>query len=109
MLFNKQVTEERISEVSSKYNELVGDWMPAQTNGFELKKEVGSWEKVDISEFKTYTWEESWGNMPEKAIEYLQSLPEWDAELFKKITELDVETCDHKAEYNYCPHCGKKL
>ena len=60
--------------------------MPRQTNGQELYKLAGSWDKIDITKFKTYTWAESWKCMPEKAIEYLKSLPEFDAEIFEKIT-----------------------
>jgi hypothetical protein len=89
MLFNKQSTEARVKEVKNKYNELCGDWSPRQTNGYELYKAAGSdWKKVDISQFKTISWSDSWLGMPKAAEDYLQSLPEFDATIFKEITEL---------------------
>ena len=90
MLFNKQVSEDRIYEVKQKWSELRGDWMPRQTNGYELYKEAGSWDKIDISKFKTIDWEDSWKDIPEKLLNYIESLPEFDSEIFKEITGIDT-------------------
>lgn len=91
MLFNKQSTEERVNEIKQKYIDLCHDWQPRQTNGYQLYKDAGNdWTKVDISKFKTVDWYSSWKDMPQKAIDYLVSLPEFDAGIFKEITGLDV-------------------
>ena len=93
VVFNKQVTEDRFIEVKSKYQELLGDWRPYQTNGFELYKQCGNdWTKVDMSKFYAVGWYNSWKSMPKEAISYLQSLPEFDANIFKEITGLDIVT-----------------
>ena len=91
MLFNKQVTEERVNEVREKWNELRDSWLPMQTNGFQLYKEAGNdWTKIDISKLKAIDWNESWADMPEKLKEYICSLPEFDSEIFKQITGLEA-------------------
>lgn len=62
-------------------------------------------------------WRTNKGTFKEKldqleAIEYVKSLPEFDAVMFKRITGIDTESvssCDHSKDYNYFPHCGKKI
>ena len=66
MLFNKQVNEDRIDEVMEKLR--------------------------SISNY----WDDSWLDMPKEAIAYLQSLPEFDAAIFKEITGLDVSNTKKK-------------
>ena len=34
---------------------------------------------------------EAWKDMPQEAIDYLKSLPEFDARIFKRVTGIDVE------------------
>ncbi len=42
---------------------------------------------------------EAWKDMPIEAIEYLKSLPEFDANIFKRVTGIDVEAqTDDKTE-----------
>jgi len=92
LLFNKQSTKERVNEVRSKLNELWGEWLPYQTNGFELYGKSGNdWSKVNISEMQRVDWYASWKGMPKESITYLASLPEFDAKLFKEITGLDAD------------------
>ena len=34
--------------------------------------------------------QEAWSKMPKKMLEYIKSLPEFNAEIFKKITGIDA-------------------
>ena len=91
MLFNKQVSEERINEVKNKIYELWNGWRPYQTNVFDLYKKAGeNWTKIDLFKLTAENWNDSWKDMPLPALEYyIQSLPEFGADIFKKITGLD--------------------
>ena len=87
MLFNKQVTEERIDEVKSKFREVTNNWYPKQTNAFELYLENGSaWSKVPVQDLVRKSWANSWKDMPQVGIDYLASLPEFDEKIFKEVT-----------------------
>lgn len=91
MIFNKQVTEARSNEVRSQIYSLWNGWRPYQTNAYDLRKEAGGeWSKIDVSKLKRKTWHESWVGMPQAALEYIKSLPEFDAPLFKEITGLEI-------------------
>lgn len=97
MLFNKQVNEERIDEVMEKLRSISNYWYPKQTNAFELYLKNGSqWDKVPVSELTCKDWYDSWLDMPKEAIAYLQSLPEFDAAIFKEITGLDASNTKKK-------------
>lgn len=37
---------------------------------------------------------EAWKDMPEEAIEYIKSWPEFDASIFKRVTGIDVNEKD---------------
>ena len=90
-MFNKQVLEERYQEVWDKLHTF--DWKPWQTNGFELYKQCGNeWNKVDMNQFKFKDWDESWSDIPQEMLAYIQSLHEFNAQIFKDITGLDVNT-----------------
>lgn len=55
---------------------------------------------------------EAWKDMPKDAIDYLKSLPEFNADIFKRVTGIDAKVdsdCCSDCKYNYCPQCGCKL
>jgi hypothetical protein len=84
MIFNKPVTEERFNEVWAH----LGDWYPNYTNAEELKNKCGGkWECTPAPEIKGRTTKEAYSEMPKKLRDYIKSLPEYDEEIFKKITE----------------------
>ncbi len=71
---------------------------------------------------KKYTYHEAWRNAWDSATDedrkLTLKLPNWDNEIFKEITGIDVEkelsqeeSCKHESceGYKYCPHCGEKL
>lgn len=93
MLFNKQVTEERIDEVKSKFREVANYWYPKQTNAFELYLKNGSdWSKVPVQDLVRKSWADSWKDMPQVGIDYLASLPEFDEKIFKEITGIEIKS-----------------
>ena len=90
LLFNKQVTEERIDEVKSKFREVTNNWYPKQTNAFELYLENGpDWSKVPVQDLVRKSWAASWKDMPQVGIDYLASLPEFDEKIFKEVTGIE--------------------
>jgi hypothetical protein len=97
LIFGKEVSEERYNEVWDKLHNKLNGWKPSFNNAFELYlKSGGEWGKVEAE--KIYptleNWQEpyeAWKTMPKEAIDYLISLPEFDAEIFKIVTEINVE------------------
>lgn len=88
ILFNKKVTAGRFYEVRDVLLNHLGGWVPTGTNLKELKRESGGdWYKTPINHARyTYSWE----SMPKEAIDYLKSLPEFDPEIFKIVTGIEV-------------------
>ena len=82
-LFNKIVTEERIEEVRNKI--LSFSWHPVFNNAFELKKEKEEWFEVNIPGIFEIDNRTAWSTMPKEMKEYLESLKEFDKEIFEKI------------------------
>ena len=115
-IFGMEVSEVRFNEVWSNLFSKLNGWFPKWNNAFELYVQAGNdWKKVDASQIvginndkdKPYG---AWKDMPVEAIEYVKSLPEFNAEMFKQITGIDVATdCCHKGTYKFCPNCGVKL
>lgn len=101
-IFGVEVEQERFEEVRENlYNRLNG-WIPKFNNAFELYVQNGSdWKKVKASEIYS-TLEnddepyEAWKDMPKTAIEYVMSLPEFNAKMFKRITGIDVEQQEYE-------------
>ena len=99
-IFGKEVSEERFDKVMIGFRNKLDGWYPKFNNAFELYLKAGNdWKKVDASDIspkldddmKPY---EAWKDMPKKAIEYLQSILEFDADIFKRITGIDVGKSD---------------
>jgi len=93
-LFKTQVTGERIDEVKAEYRNKLKSWKPTFNNGFELYLQNGNeWKKVNASQICSTLeeWDKpakAWKGMPQDAIDYLMSLPEWDEATFTQITGL---------------------
>jgi hypothetical protein len=96
-IFGKEVTEERFNEVWSKIQKLNNDWFPKFNNAFELYVQNGNdWNKVTASNIRSTVenWEksyEAWKDMPKQTLDYIKSLPEFDAVMFKRITGIDTQ------------------
>lgn len=92
VIFKTQVSEERYIKIKSELDNKLNGWYPKQTNTFELYTKSGNdWTKINISDLICKEWNNSWQDMPKEAIEYLQSLEEFDAKIFKKITGIDID------------------
>ena len=87
MLFNKPITEERFNEVNKK----LGGWYPKFTNAEELKEKYGNreWCATPVPAIMGRTAKEAYAEMPTELVEYIKSLPEYDDEIFRKITGAD--------------------
>ena len=87
LLFNKEISEKRYHEVLEKIEKLNKGWIPTPTNTKELYLMVSSdWKKVPLYRIKEKTQAEMWADMPAATVEYIKSLPEFDAQIFKQIT-----------------------
>ena len=89
MLFNKPITKERFDEVDIK----LGDWYPKFTNAEELKGKCGNgkWHATPAPAIMGRTAKEAYAEMPTELVKYIKSLPEYDDEIFRKITGADDE------------------
>lgn len=104
MIFKTQSTEERVNEVSREFWRACGDWKPRHTDIHKLYNESGEeWTEVDASKQTVKGgYQDAWSDIPKKALDYITSIPEFDAEIFKKITGIDVNsdkvkiTCEGK-------------
>lgn len=79
------MSEPRIDEVMNKLQSF--SFYPKQTNAFDLYAACGEeWAKINLAELTYKDWNVSWEDCPKEMLSYLQSLPEFDAALFKEIT-----------------------
>lgn len=72
-IFGKSVPESRFNEVKNQLFDLLNGWLP--TFG-------------DIKELPT---KKAWCGMPKAAIDYVRSLPEFDAQIFQQVTGICPE------------------
>ena len=90
-LFNKKIDEERINEVMSNIRSLSDGWYPKFTNAFELYEENGEkLEYVPAPKIVEVDNKTAYKDMPKELIDYFKKLPEFDAEIFKEITGLEI-------------------
>ena len=80
-MFNKKATEERIQQIKNNI-----DWYPIFNNAFEMKENVKEWYEVNIPSVLTIDNKTAWAKMPSEVLKYIQSLPEYNEKIFKKIT-----------------------
>ena len=92
LLFNKEVSTERIEKVKNDYNKLSNGWFPKFNNAFELYKENGEKWNFDASKIKSKTKKEAWSDMPIELLKYIRSLPEFCPKIFKEITGIKHNT-----------------
>jgi len=95
-IFGVEVSEERFDEVKGNLDSLLDGWFPRFNNAFELLEEAKrDWSKVEASDIKETLegWDkqyEAWEDMPQEAIKYVRSLPEFDEKMFARITGMGV-------------------
>jgi hypothetical protein len=49
------------------------------------------WQKVPLQNAEGISKEEAWKDMPKAAIDYVKGLSEFDFDMFKEITGIDVD------------------
>lgn len=84
-IFNKQVTEMRYVEVKEKIDNF--NWQPTFNNLEALYLKSGNrWEYTPIPRAEETSKQEAWADMPQNMLDYIKSLPEFDAQIFIEIT-----------------------
>ena len=83
-LFNKESTEERCREVIEKLQSF--GWHPEFMNWSEVKGDKDWW-AFCFPKLEEVSNKAAWTKMPKKMLKYIKSLPEYDEEVFKEITE----------------------
>lgn len=91
-IFNKKVSKLRLEGIRTRLQCILSDnkWNLKFTNYRQLRNNYRE-ENATLYDFVKYGNEEHFENFPEEAIKYLKSLPEFDAKIFKRITNIDVE------------------
>jgi len=102
-VFGKEVSEERFDEIWNNLFKKLNGWFFKFNTAYLCLKKEGSWEKVDASKIRPTLddWEEpyeAWKDMPQEAIDYLKSLPEFDEVIFKRVTGIDIKDNNKKNE-----------
>ena len=91
LIFGKEVSEGRFLEVENNLYEKLGSWRPTFNNIKALYLKNGSdWKLTPIKNAKEIARQEAWKDMPIEAVEYVASLPEFDADMFFEITCIDL-------------------
>lgn len=90
MIFNKSMSSERINSILRDIKLIFMYWHPKFTNAEELILKNNYWEYTPVNKITEVTTEEAYKDMPKELIEYFKSLPEFDAEIFKAITGIEV-------------------
>ena len=89
-MFGTTITEGRFNLVMNIFKDNLGGWNPTFNNLKSLYVKHGSdWKKTPIPKAGEISKEEAWEDMPIVAIEYLETLPEFDADMFFEITGID--------------------
>ena len=83
-VFNKKVIEKRFDKIMQDL--LAFGWYPVFNNAYELKGK-NEWEETYIPGIENISAKEAWSKMPSEMRDYIKSLPEYDEEIFRKITE----------------------
>ena len=91
-IFGKEVSESYYTSVFVEFKEKLNGWAPTFNNLRGLYQKFGcEWKFVPIPEAEEISKEEAWRDMPKEAIGYISSVPEFDAEMFKEITGIEVK------------------
>ena len=89
-IFGKAVTEERFNEVWQTLYFKLNGWRPSYNNIKALYLKAGSdWKLTPIANAEELSVKDAWAGMPKEAVDYVRSLPEYDADTFTKITGIE--------------------
>ena len=86
-LFNKRIGKRKFEEIECKIRKLANGWFPKFNNAYELYDVVGKeWELVPPYKIMAMPREYAYSDMPQELVNYLTSLPEFDADIWYEIT-----------------------
>jgi len=86
-LFNKKVTQEYFDQIWHEMERLADGWYPNFTNAEELMAaNGGEWKATPAPMITGREDTEAYADMPQKLIDYIKALPEYNAKIFKAIT-----------------------
>ena len=90
LIFNTAVSTERFDTIMFTFTEYLNGWKPTTNNLKSLYIKSGSeWKQTPITNATSIQKQETWKDMPEKAVKYLKSLPEFNQEIFEEITGIN--------------------
>jgi hypothetical protein len=89
-IFNKEVSKDRYDEVVDIFKKTSNNFIPQFNNLEELYNKFGDLVSTPIQAVREIQKEEAWKGLPLDAINYLKSLPEFDAEIFFAVTGINV-------------------
>ena len=87
-IFNRKTTEQRAVEVLKHIVDF--QYIPKWDN-ITMLKEGKEWAEICWPELRENDTELAWCDMPAEMLDYIRSLPEFDAQIFKKITGIGSE------------------
>ena len=91
-IFGSKVSKDRFFAVQNTLLKKLNGWRPVFNNIKVLWLANGSdWQLTPIQNAEELSKQEAWSGMPKEAIDYVASLPEFDADMFFKITGITVE------------------
>ena len=96
-IFGYEVSEERFRDVKEMLYDKLNGWRPTFNNIKTLYTANGSdWKLTSMKDAEEISKKEAWASMPKEAVEYVKSLPEYDAEMFREITGIDGDETNAK-------------
>lgn len=89
LIFNKSVTEGRFNTVWNEIKAISNGWYPNFTNAEKLRmlSKGWKWEATPVDGIEEVTNKEAYAGMPQELIKYIKAMPEYDAGIFKAITD----------------------
>ena len=86
-VFNQQASEQRVNEIKNNICELAGDWFPKFTNAYEVYAANGQdWLSTPAPKIQGMDRAYAYADMPQELVDYIKSLPEFDANIWRQIT-----------------------
>ena len=86
-VFNQPVTEERFNTIKSAIHRLRDGWFPKFTNAYELYAANGQdWSSTPAPKITGTDRTYAYADMPQELVDYIKSLPEFDADIWYEIT-----------------------
>lgn len=96
-IFGHEVSEERFRDVKEILYDKLNGWRPTFNNIKAIYLANGSdWKLTPIKDAEEISKKEAWASMPKEAVEYVKSLPEYDAQMFKEITGIEGDETNAK-------------